>query len=166
MEALYKVEDQSQEQRAYMILVCLVIITQDKLFNQNLHHLVRCLERTVCFSFYWLTCHVKMLDEVTWHKERLLRDISLGSLLVVVLVRSVQISLSKLRVLYYACLRFSSHRVMEWYGENRTPIYQCTAWRLWETCPCILKDCINMPLIGSSSSSRYIPNDTGHLRGA
>lgn len=49
MEALYKVEDQSQEQRAYMILVCLVIITQDKLFNQNLHHLVRCLERTVFF---------------------------------------------------------------------------------------------------------------------
>jgi hypothetical protein len=24
-----------------MILVCLVIITQDKLFNQNIHHLVR-----------------------------------------------------------------------------------------------------------------------------
>jgi hypothetical protein len=39
-----------------------------------------------------------MLGEVTWYKERYMRDISLGSLLVVVLVRTVHITLSKLRV--------------------------------------------------------------------
>ena len=108
MEALYGLEDQSQEQRAYMILVCLVIITQDKLFNQNIHHLVPA-HITTHDTTRHTTRHkngsgrltvavpggrLQMLGEVTWYKERYMRDISLGSLLVVVLVRTVHVTLS------------------------------------------------------------------------
>lgn len=78
-----------------MVLVCLVIVTQDKLFNQNIHHLVRSVYHAWTAN---IPNSTQMLAEVAWCKERFLRDLSLGSLLVIVLIRVVQNSLSKLRV--------------------------------------------------------------------
>jgi len=40
LESLYRLSGRDQEQRAYMALVCLVILTQNKLFSQSVHHVV------------------------------------------------------------------------------------------------------------------------------
>jgi hypothetical protein len=54
--------------------------SQDSSFNANIHKLV--------------------LPAVPWYQERLLPDISLGSLVVVILIRTVKYNLSKLRDVY------------------------------------------------------------------
>eukprot|EP00271_Cylindrocystis_brebissonii_P005392 TRINITY_DN17402_c0_g1_i1.p1 TRINITY_DN17402_c0_g1~~TRINITY_DN17402_c0_g1_i1.p1 ORF type:complete len:727 (+),score=106.70 TRINITY_DN17402_c0_g1_i1:575-2755(+) len=64
----------------YMLLIILLILSQDASFNANVHKLI--------------------LPGVPWYKERLLPRISLGSLMVVLLIRTVKFNLSKLRDVY------------------------------------------------------------------
>jgi len=66
--------------RVYMLLIILLMLSQDGGFVS--------------------TAHAVMLPTVPWFKERLLHDISVGSLLVVVLVRTTQYNLSRLQDLY------------------------------------------------------------------
>jgi len=61
------------------------------------------------------------LDEIAWYKERLLRDISLGSLLVVMLVRTTQTALSKLRGSYLPVHCLAALGNMSMYLESLHP---------------------------------------------
>ncbi|EFA83636.1 putative dymeclin [Heterostelium album PN500] len=71
---------EEKPQQVYMILIIILILSQDTLFNANVHSLV--------------------IHQVLWYKERHLVDISLGGLLMVVLIKSIMLNLSKLRDVY------------------------------------------------------------------
>lgn len=79
LEMLYTASRRTPNQ-IYMLLIILLILSQDASFNANVHKLV--------------------LPGVPWYKERLLPRISLGSLMVVMLIRTVKYNLSKLRDVY------------------------------------------------------------------
>ncbi|XP_022956230.1 dymeclin-like [Cucurbita moschata] len=79
LEALYNASTRSSNQ-IYMLLIILLILSQDSSFNASIHKLI--------------------LPTVPWYKERLLHQTSLGSLVVIILIRTVQFNLSKLRDVY------------------------------------------------------------------
>ncbi|RDX70979.1 Dymeclin [Mucuna pruriens] len=79
LEALYNTPRRTANQ-IYMLLIILLILSQDSSFNASIHKLI--------------------LTGVPWYKERLLHQTSLGSLMVVILIRTVQYNLSKLRDVY------------------------------------------------------------------
>eukprot|EP01116_Phalansterium_solitarium_P001835 TRINITY_DN11658_c0_g1_i1.p1 TRINITY_DN11658_c0_g1~~TRINITY_DN11658_c0_g1_i1.p1 ORF type:complete len:667 (+),score=182.72 TRINITY_DN11658_c0_g1_i1:1116-3116(+) len=79
LEILYKSVD-SEPQRIYMILIIILILSHDQSFNKNIQKM--------------------KLPTVPWFKSRQLRKVSLGSLTVLVLVRTVQINLAKMRDVY------------------------------------------------------------------
>ncbi|KAL5542027.1 hypothetical protein UlMin_009737 [Ulmus minor] len=79
LEALYNAPKRSSNQ-IYMLLIVLLMLSQDSSFNASIHKLI--------------------LPSVPWYKERLLHQTSLGSLMVVILIRTVQYNLSKLRDVY------------------------------------------------------------------
>ncbi|KAJ7522567.1 hypothetical protein O6H91_18G017800 [Diphasiastrum complanatum] len=76
LEMLYNAPRRSANQ-IYMLLIILLILSQDSSFNASIHKL--------------------LLPGVSWYKERLLPQISLGSLMVVILIRTVKYNLSRLR---------------------------------------------------------------------
>ncbi|XP_021899520.1 dymeclin [Carica papaya] len=79
LETLYNASRRTSNQ-IYMLLIILLILSQDSSFNASIHKMV--------------------LPGVPWYKEHLLHQTSLGSLLVIVLIRTVQYNLSKLRDVY------------------------------------------------------------------
>nr|KYP74983.1 Dymeclin [Cajanus cajan] len=79
LEALYNSPTRTANQ-IYMLLIILLILSQDSSFNASIHKLI--------------------LTGVPWYKERLLHQTSLGSLMVIILIRTVQYNLSKLRDVY------------------------------------------------------------------
>ncbi|XP_047947573.1 dymeclin-like isoform X2 [Salvia hispanica] len=64
----------------YMVLIVLLILSQDSSFNASIHKL--------------------MLPSVPWYQERRIHQTSLGSLMIIILVRTVKYNLSKLRDIY------------------------------------------------------------------
>lgn len=79
LEMLYNAPRQTPNQ-IYMLLIILLILSQDSSFNASVHKLV--------------------LPHVQWYKERLLTQTTLGSLMIVILIRTVKYNLSKLRDVY------------------------------------------------------------------
>eukprot|EP00252_Welwitschia_mirabilis_P020819 TRINITY_DN5186_c0_g2_i1.p1 TRINITY_DN5186_c0_g2~~TRINITY_DN5186_c0_g2_i1.p1 ORF type:complete len:724 (+),score=122.40 TRINITY_DN5186_c0_g2_i1:15-2186(+) len=79
LEMLYNAAHRSSNQ-IYMLLIILLILSQDSSFNASIHKLI--------------------IPNVPWYKERLLHRTSLGSLMVVILIRTVKYNLSKLRDIY------------------------------------------------------------------
>lgn len=79
LETLYNAPDRTSN-HIYMVLVIFLILSQDSTFNASLHKLI--------------------LPNVPWYKERLLNQTSLGSLVVIILIRTVKYNLSKLRDVY------------------------------------------------------------------
>lgn len=79
LETLYNASWRTSNQ-IYMLLIILLILSQDSSFNASIHKLI--------------------LPSVPWYKERLLHQTSLGSLMVIILIRTVKYNLSKLRDVY------------------------------------------------------------------
>ncbi|XP_020203052.1 dymeclin isoform X2 [Cajanus cajan] len=79
LEALYDARRRTANQ-IYMLLIILLILSQDSSFNAGIHKL----------SF----------PTVPWYKERLLLQSSLGSLMIIILIRTIQYNLSNLRDVY------------------------------------------------------------------
>ncbi|KAL3678033.1 hypothetical protein R1sor_020989 [Riccia sorocarpa] len=79
LEVLYNASRCNPNQ-IYMLLIILLILSQDASFNASIHKLI--------------------LPGVPWYKERLVPRTSLGSLMVVILIRIVKENLSKLRDVY------------------------------------------------------------------
>ncbi|KAL1543304.1 dymeclin-like [Salvia divinorum] len=79
LETLYNASNRTSN-HIYMVLVIFLILSQDSTFNASIHRL--------------------MLPNVPWYKERILNQTSLGSLMVIILIRTVKYNLSKLRDVY------------------------------------------------------------------
>lgn len=79
LETLYNASKKTPNQ-IYMLLIILLILSQDSSFNASIHKMI--------------------LPSVPWYKEHLLHQTSLGSLLVIILIRTVKYNLSKLRDVY------------------------------------------------------------------
>ncbi|KAL5712454.1 hypothetical protein ACHQM5_014691 [Ranunculus cassubicifolius] len=79
LETLYNASRRTSNQ-IYMLLIILLILSQDSSFNASIHKLI--------------------LPSVPWYTERLLHNTSLGSLMVVILIRTVKYNLSQLRDVY------------------------------------------------------------------
>ncbi|KAL9237650.1 hypothetical protein vseg_012172 [Gypsophila vaccaria] len=79
LEILYNAPMRTSNQ-IYMLLIILLILSQDSTFNASMHKL--------------------MLPNVPWYQERRLHHTSLGSLMVVVLIRTVNYNLSRLQDVY------------------------------------------------------------------
>ncbi|KAI4368378.1 hypothetical protein MLD38_016940 [Melastoma candidum] len=79
LETLYNASRRSSN-HIYMLLIILLILSQDSTFNASIHKLI--------------------LASVPWYQERLLHQTSLGSLMVVILIRTVKYNLSKMRDVY------------------------------------------------------------------
>lgn len=79
LEMLYNASRRTSNQ-IYMLLIILLILSQDSSFNASIHKLI--------------------LPSVPWYQERLLHHTSLGSLMVVILIRTMKYNLSKLRDVY------------------------------------------------------------------
>nr|CAD1828048.1 unnamed protein product [Ananas comosus var. bracteatus] len=79
LETLYNASRRTSNQ-IYMLLIILLILSQDSSFNASIHKLI--------------------LPSVPWYQERLLHHTSLGSLMVVILIRTIKYNLSKLRDIY------------------------------------------------------------------
>ncbi|XP_060917105.1 dymeclin [Labrus mixtus] len=79
LEILYHVEDRNSH-HVYMALIILLILTEDDSFNRSIHEVV--------------------LKNVTWYTERTLTEISLGSLLILVVIRTIQFNMTRTRDKY------------------------------------------------------------------
>ncbi|KAK6146036.1 hypothetical protein DH2020_019905 [Rehmannia glutinosa] len=79
LETLYNAPRRTPN-HIYMVLIVLLILSQDSSFNASIHKL--------------------MLPSVPWYQERLLHQTSLGSLMIIILIRTVKYNLSKLRDIY------------------------------------------------------------------
>ncbi|XXG42184.1 hypothetical protein AAC387_Pa01g2518 [Persea americana] len=79
LETLYNASRRTSNQ-IYMLLIILLILSQDSSFNASIHKLI--------------------LPNVPWYQERLLHHTSLGSLVVVILIRTMKYNLSKMRDMY------------------------------------------------------------------
>ncbi|XP_028829399.1 dymeclin isoform X1 [Denticeps clupeoides] len=79
LEILYHVEERNSH-HVYMALIILLILTEDDTFNRSVHEV--------------------MLKNITWYTERSLTEISLGSLLILVVIRTIQFNMTRTRDKY------------------------------------------------------------------
>ncbi|XP_078430945.1 dyggve-melchior-clausen syndrome protein [Wolffia australiana] len=79
LETLYNASRRTSNQ-IYMLLIILLVLSQDSSFNASIHKL--------------------LLPSVPWYRERLLHNTSLGSLMVIILIRTVKYNMSKVRDVY------------------------------------------------------------------
>ncbi|XP_062898668.1 dymeclin isoform X1 [Mobula hypostoma] len=79
LEILYHVEKRNSH-HVYMALIILLILTEEDSFNRSVHEVI--------------------LKNITWYAERPLTEISLGSLLILVVIRTVQYNMTRTRDKY------------------------------------------------------------------
>ncbi|XP_076960317.1 uncharacterized protein LOC143636638 [Bidens hawaiensis] len=79
LETLYDTSRRTSNQ-IYMVLIILLILSQDASFNATIHKLI--------------------LPSVPWYQERLLHQTSLGSLMIIILIRTMKYNMSKMRDVY------------------------------------------------------------------
>ncbi|XP_021692003.2 uncharacterized protein LOC110673245 isoform X2 [Hevea brasiliensis] len=79
LETLYNASKRTSN-HIYILLIILLILSQDSSFNASIHKMI--------------------LPSVPWYQEHLLHQTSLGSLMVIILIRTVKYNLSKLKDLY------------------------------------------------------------------
>lgn len=85
-----------------MSLIILLILSEDETFNKRIHEIV-----SIVVFFIIATIKItinnyiilpKMLKGVTWYTERSISEISLGGLLILVVIRTIQYNMFKMRV--------------------------------------------------------------------
>ncbi|XP_009882004.1 PREDICTED: dymeclin, partial [Charadrius vociferus] len=79
LEILYHIEERNSH-HVYMALIILLILTEDDGFNRSIHEVI--------------------LKNITWYAERVLTEISLGSLLILVVIRTIQYNMTRTRDKY------------------------------------------------------------------
>nr|XP_034930839.1 dymeclin isoform X1 [Populus alba] len=110
LETLYNASKRTSN-HIYILLIILLILSQDSSFNASIHKIVRItficqlsilFPRCVLFflCYYFLVLFPQVLPSIPWYQEHLLHRTSLGSLMVIILIRTVKYNLSKLRDLY------------------------------------------------------------------
>ncbi|XP_066871847.1 dymeclin isoform X2 [Kogia breviceps] len=111
LEILYHVEERNSH-HVYMALIVLLILTEDDGFNRSIHEV--------------------MLKNITWYSERVLTEISLGSLLILVVIRTIQYNMTRTRdkYLHTNCLAALANmsaqfRSLHQYAAQRIISYTC-----------------------------------------
>lgn len=110
LETLYSASKRTSN-HIYILLIILLILSQDSSFNASIHKIVRItficrlsilFPRCVLFflCYYFLVLFPQVLPSIPWYQEHLLHRTSLGSLMVIILIRTVKYNLSKLRVCF------------------------------------------------------------------
>ncbi|XP_050078991.1 dymeclin [Anopheles maculipalpis] len=79
LQTLYNAPD-STSHHIYMSLIVLLILSEDDNFNRSVHQI--------------------MLKNITWYTERSISEISLGGLLILVVIRTIQYNMLKMRDKY------------------------------------------------------------------
>ena len=79
LKLLYTAEEQNSH-HIYMALIVLLILSQDENFNKSVHEVV--------------------LTEVPWFTDRVINNITLGGMLVLVVIRTIQYNMTKMRDKY------------------------------------------------------------------
>ncbi|XP_043574131.1 dymeclin isoform X1 [Chiloscyllium plagiosum] len=115
LETLYCVEERNSH-HVYMALIILLILTEEDSFNRSVHEVI--------------------LKNITWYAERVLTEISLGSLLVLVVIRTVQYNMTRTRdkYLHTNCLAALANmsaqfRSLHQYAAQRIISYTCRLLR-------------------------------------
>ncbi|XP_074021731.1 dymeclin isoform X1 [Numenius arquata] len=111
LEILYHVEERNSH-HVYMALIILLILTEDDGFNRSIHEVI--------------------LKNITWYAERVLTEISLGSLLILVVIRTIQYNMTRTRdkYLHTNCLAALANmsaqfRSLHQYAAQRIISYTC-----------------------------------------
>ncbi|EDW47019.1 dymeclin [Drosophila sechellia] len=79
LQTLYNAPD-SNSHHIYMSLIVLLILSEDEGFNKNMHTI--------------------MLKNITWYTERTISEISLGGILILIVIRTIQYNMLKMRDKY------------------------------------------------------------------
>ena len=79
LKILYTAPDQNSH-HIYMALIILLVLSEDDFFNRSVHEI--------------------QLPAIPWYGERHLSEISLGGLLILVVVRTIQVNMSRMRDKY------------------------------------------------------------------
>lgn len=123
LEILYHVEDRNSH-HVYMALIILLILTEDDTFNRSIHEVVgrhnlrgssHLFTRVAdapchyppapegtCLKLFGSLSRSQILKNITWYSERSLTEISLGSLLILVVIRTIQFNMTRTRVGWHA----------------------------------------------------------------
>ncbi|XP_071940485.1 uncharacterized protein [Coffea arabica] len=146
LETLYNASRRTSNQ-IYMVLIILLILSQDSSFNASIHKL--------------------MLPNVPWYQERLLHQTSLGSLMVIILIRTVKYNLSKLRqdvYLHTNCLATLAnmaphvHRLSAYASQRLVSLFDMLA-RKYNKLAEMSNNKMHMPN-GESREEDNLPEDT------
>ncbi|KAH0905552.1 hypothetical protein HID58_037379 [Brassica napus] len=124
LETLYNASKSTSSNQIYMMLIVLLILSQDSSFNSSIHKMI--------------------LPSVPWYKEHLLHQTSLGSLMVIILIRTVQHNLFKLRP-YKSVIKLIVRL-----GMCIFRLHALQPWLTWHPMPIIL---VHMPRRGLSAFS-------------
>lgn len=85
-----------------MSLIILLILSEDETFNKRIHEIVSIIILYVIVMINIMINNYiilpKMLKGVTWYTERSISEISLGGLLILVVIRTIQYNMFKMRV--------------------------------------------------------------------
>lgn len=79
LKILYTAQDRNSH-HIYMALIILLILSEDDLFNKAVHDV--------------------MLKNITWYTERAMSEVSLGGLLILVVIRTIQFNMTRMRDKY------------------------------------------------------------------
>ncbi|XP_067143240.1 dymeclin isoform X2 [Centruroides vittatus] len=79
LKILYNAPERSSH-NIYMALIVLLILSEDDLFNESIHDII--------------------LKNISWYTERTISEISLGGLLVLVVIRTIQYNMTRMRDKY------------------------------------------------------------------
>lgn len=93
----------------YMSLIILLILSEDETFNKRIHEIVSAAFPWRCsrvdrkqFPVATIPLSSQMLKGVAWYTERSISEISLGGLLILVVIRTIQYNMFKMRVSDFA----------------------------------------------------------------
>ncbi|GFO41736.1 dymeclin-like [Plakobranchus ocellatus] len=79
LQILYHTQEKSSH-HIYMGLIILLVLSEDRVFNKSVHDII--------------------VKNVIWYKERQLTEISLGGLLILVVIRTIQFNMTRMRDKY------------------------------------------------------------------
>lgn len=83
-----------------MSLIILLILSEDDGFNKNIHEIVRPFHLIIIVLLLMKILYLQMLKKIHWYTERTVSEISLGGLHVLVVIRTLQYNMLKMRDKY------------------------------------------------------------------
>lgn len=99
LQTLYNAPD-STSHHIYMTLIVLLILSEDDGFNKSVHQIVSSISVPLKITFLILISNLQILRNIHWYTERSISEISLGGLLILVVIRTIQYNMLKMRDKY------------------------------------------------------------------